>query len=252
MEHMIIGSSVRHYEEVGSTNDLALELAAAGAAEGTVVRADAQTAGRGRIGRSWNSGRGKGLYLTVILRPRLEPAALGLLSLAAGEAVRCALASVCGLEGRIKWPNDVLVSGRKIAGVLMESRTGSSGVEYIVLGIGINTDWELADREGDFRVPPTGISLETDAPAQTELLFTGLLAELDRIYRDICSGRTGGLVADVSSALDRQGRSATLSLPDRRVSGILEGITPDGGLILATESGQEIFHSGELDYEKKS
>jgi BirA family biotin operon repressor/biotin-[acetyl-CoA-carboxylase] ligase len=147
---------------IGSTNDRILELAAADAPEGAVVLARAQSAGRGRLGRQWRSGAGKGLYLSVLLRPRLPAGALGLLSLAAGAAVRRALAGACGLAGRIKWPNDVLVGGRKIAGVLIEGRSGSDGRHALAVGIGINTDWEPADREGEFRVPPTAVSLETD------------------------------------------------------------------------------------------
>jgi len=248
MKKIVIGSSVRHYATVSSTNDVALELASAGAVEGTVVRADEQQRGRGRIGRSWNSGAGKGLYLTVILRPEIPVSALGLLSLAAGASVREALRGISGLEGTIKWPNDVLVSGKKIAGVLIESRAGVSGISNLLLGIGINTDWEEADLKGEFRIPPTAVNLETGSPAQTELLFSSSLTALDRFYREVCSGECRRLLRAVSEQLDGKGRNATLSLPDRRVNGILEGITPDGGLILKTETGAERFYSGELEY----
>ena len=248
MNQNSIGNTVRHYEELTSTNDTALDLAAAGAPEGAVVRADAQTGGRGRIGRTWNSGRGKGLYLSVILRPQLPVKELGLLSLAAGAAVRAALRSAAGLDALIKWPNDVLVNGKKIAGVLMESRAGDSGVEYIVLGIGVNTDWDDGDLRGDFRVPPTAVNLETGVPAQQELLFSTLLAELDRIYREICSGKAERLIREVSDSLDRRGGEIILALPDRRISGILEGITAGGGLALRVSGSREIFFSGELDY----
>jgi len=244
----IIGSDIRHYKTVGSTNDVALELAAAGVPEGVVVYADAQERGRGRIGRSWNSGLGKGLYLSVILRPRIPVAALGLLSLAAGVAVREAILESFGLEGMVKWPNDLLVEGKKIAGVLIESRAGDGGQRYVVLGIGINTNWEEKDLEGEFRVLPTSLSLQTGEHIDIETFFPRLLCILDRYYQEICAAQGERLLANIVSCLDRKGKQVTLSLPDRSVEGIIEGIDSQGGLVLNSSSGVETFFSGELVY----
>ena len=224
MQETVIGSIIKQYGTVGSTNDIALKLAEQGAAEGMVIRADAQTRGRGRIGRSWNSGAGKGLYLTVILRPALPARSLGLLSLAAGAAIRAALKASSGLEGTIKWPNDVLVKGKKIAGVLLESRAGSSGVQHLVLGIGINTKWNEADLKGEFRVPPTAVNLQAGVPADRELLFNALLRELDGYYQELCKGDFSRLKGDVVRYLDRIGENVSLALPDRVSEGIIEGI----------------------------
>jgi BirA family biotin operon repressor/biotin-[acetyl-CoA-carboxylase] ligase len=121
---------------VDSTQAVAFALAAAGCADGTAVVADSQAAGRGRRGRAWLDEPGASLLLSVVLRPRLELSRLPLLSLAAAVAVAETLAEVAGLAPRLKWPNDVLVSGRKIAGILLESRLGATPL--VVLGIGLN------------------------------------------------------------------------------------------------------------------
>lgn len=243
----IVGCSVEEHETIGSTNDRILELAAAEAPEGTVVSARAQSAGRGRLGRQWRSGAGKGLYLSVLLRPRLPAGALGLLSLAAGAAVRRTLARTCGLAGQIKWPNDVLVGGRKIAGVLIEGRSGAGGSHILAVGIGINTDWDPADREGEFRVPPTAVKLETGSAAPVRELRDGLFAALDTLYRELQADGGASLLAEVHEHLHRRGETVTLELAGRRVSGVLEGLDRTGGLVLRGADGESMtFHSGEL------
>ncbi len=170
--------------EVPSTQAVAFDLAEQGAPDGAAVVADHQTAGRGRRGRSWHDVPGASLLVSILVRPRLEAARLPLLSYAAGLAVADALAAVAGLPTRLKWPNDVLVGGRKIAGVLLESRVpagvraaaaGDAGALTVtVVGIGVN----VAQRA----FPPplagraTSVALETGRPVDREALLVALLA----------------------------------------------------------------------------
>ncbi len=133
-----LAGPIRHFEEVGSTNAEALALAAGGAPEGTLVIAEAQRAGRGRLGRRWESPAGRNLYLSVILRPPTPPSETPPVTLLASVAVAETLKEDYGLEVRIKWPNDVLAEGRKISGILVEMSAEADRVHHLVLGIGVN------------------------------------------------------------------------------------------------------------------
>ena len=126
LKSRIIGSEILVFEETASTNDVVEQLAKSGASEGLVVFAESQTRGRGRHGRAWTSPRGKGLWFSVLLRPKLPPAAASRITVAAGVAVARAIHQTCGVEARIKWPNDVTVSGKKMAGILVETKSGIS------------------------------------------------------------------------------------------------------------------------------
>src|SRR5262245_53462096 len=133
-----LGSALLRFESVTSTNDVARLLAVEDAPEGTAVLAKVQTAGRGRQGRTWLSPPGDGLYLSVILRPAIHPARAGVITLAAAVAVAEILAVDFDIPADIKWPNDVLASGRKISGMLVESATEGSQLQYAIVGIGVN------------------------------------------------------------------------------------------------------------------
>ncbi len=161
---MTLGTPRLHLRETTSTNDRARELAAAGAPHGTLVTADAQSAGRGRQGRRWSAPPGRALLMSVVLR---EPHAL--LSLAAAVAV----ARACGPEARVKWPNDVQLAGRKVSGILAEGRPQEG---WAVLGIGINVALTPARLPGELRETATGLGL---TPADVPVILARVLAELD-------------------------------------------------------------------------
>src|SRR5713101_1771541 len=133
-----LGSSLLRFDSVSSTNDVARELALAGASEGLCVIAREQTAGRGRQGRSWSSPPGEGLYLSLILRPQVTASASAMITLAAAVAVAETLRLGFHAAADIKWPNDILVRGRKICGILVEAAIEGDRLQYAVLGIGVN------------------------------------------------------------------------------------------------------------------
>jgi BirA family transcriptional regulator, biotin operon repressor / biotin---[acetyl-CoA-carboxylase] ligase len=183
------------YFDVPSTNDVAAMLAESGAAEGTVVAADAQSAGRGRLGRHWSSPRGAGLYVSIVLRPRPEAAAL--LTLAAGVAVCEAIRAATGLTPDLKWPNDALIAGRKVAGILAEAGTTWSppsdaivphGLPHVVLGIGINVG--QAAYPADIAATATSIEAELGRPVDRGLVCAELLNALAIRYTEIQEGAT--------------------------------------------------------------
>jgi len=224
---------------VDSTQTVAFALAADGAADRTVVVAQAQTAGRGRHGRLWLDEPGASLLTSIILRPRLEPARLPTLSLAAGVAVVEALERVAGLKPRLKWPNDVLVDGRKLAGILLESRIGPSPL--VVLGIGVN----LAQRvfPADLAERATSVRLAAGRRVDADALLTALLESLD-------AWRTR-LETEGWAPIRERWRALTETL-GRRVSidgveGVAVDVDEDGALIVAEGDVRRRVVAGEVN-----
>src|SRR5512138_2373785 len=173
-----VGQVIHWYEEIGSTNDRAKELADAGAEHGEVVVAEAQTAGRGRRGRTWASPARKNLYLSVVLRPDLPPARAPELTLVASVAL-CDAIRQAGVEAGIKWPNDLLAGGRKIAGVLTELAAEPDRVHWVVLGAGVNVNARPEDFPEELRADATSVLIERRQPAPRALLAAACLTALE-------------------------------------------------------------------------
>jgi BirA family transcriptional regulator, biotin operon repressor / biotin---[acetyl-CoA-carboxylase] ligase len=212
-----------HYRAIGSTNARARELAGTGAVHGTLVTADAQSAGRGRQGRTWTAPAGRALLCSVVVR---DPPAL--LPLAGGVAV----AEVAGPEAQIKWPNDVLAGGRKVAGILVEGRPQEG---WAVIGIGLNVALRIEDLPEELRSTAGTLGLEPDAIEPT---LDALLAALERWISE-----DAGAVVEAVRA-----RDALLGRPVRWAGerGVGAGIDPDGRLVVETESGLVQLDAGEV------
>lgn len=244
-----LGDPAYYFHETTSTNDLAATYAERGAPEGTTVIAGAQTAGRGRLGRSWHSPPGAGLYASIVIR---DARAAPYLTLAGGVAVAGGVRAATGLPLEIKWPNDVVTPGtsgpsrrRKIAGVLAEGSSSSEGLQHVVLGIGINISpasfpQELADRAS---------SIETELGRTVEP--GGVLVE---VLAALASELAGLAAGDASGLLDRWRRLAPSAMgaavecetPAGRVSGIASGIADDGALLVRVGNRVERVIAGEV------
>jgi len=223
---------------VESTQAVAFTLAADGAPDRTVVVAEAQTAGRGRRGRTWHDEPGASLLASILLRPRLLPARLPTLSLAAGIAVAEALERVTGVTPRLKWPNDVLVGGRKLAGILLESRL--SATPLVVLGVGVN----LAQRT----FPPalaqraTSVRLATGRLIEPDALLGPLLEALD-VWRARLETEGGASICERWRALaDTLGRRVSID----GVSGVAVDVDEDGALIVLDGDERRRVVAGEV------
>ena len=142
MKGSLFGKRFHHFFKTDSTNHVAMELGYAGEPEGAVVLAEEQTAGRGRVGRSWHSERGTGIYVTLLLRPKLSPVQAPLLTMLAGLSARAAILAQTGLSAELKWPNDLLLGGEKLGGILTEMHAEPSTVRFVVIGLGINVNQE--------------------------------------------------------------------------------------------------------------
>lgn len=245
------GHEVEGHRQLGSTNTRAAAWAAEGAPEGSLVLAEEQTRGRGRMGRTWHAHPGQNLTFSLVLRPALPPDRFGLITLAAGVAVCQALDPLLApLRPAIKWPNDVLLGNAKCCGMLLESSFDGSGVDKraaVVLGIGLNVN--QAAFPAMLRSVSTSLLLETGRITPRAPLLAGLLAMLEARYDQLAA--PAGCEA-VRRAYER--RLAHLGRPVKLreagtphlVEGTVEGVTPAGALRLRTAPGLRIFHAGEV------
>jgi len=236
-----------YYQDIDSTNTRARVLASTGYPEGTVVVADMQTAGRGRRGRSWYSPSSQGIYMSLILRPVLPLKEISRISLLTAVAVAETLEEELNLPARIKWPNDILINDKKVAGILSEAVTDMDGIEYIVIGIGLNINNQLQDFPSDFRTTPTSARVEDEHPVSRVKVLQGLLARLESRYFNLLAGSFEGTLQKGKSLSVVIGQELRLDTINGFLVGQAVDIDDNGFLLLCDESG--IVHtiiSGEI------
>lgn len=231
-----IGARIECLDTIDSTNSRVRALGLEGAADGTVVTAEEQTAGRGRLGRSWVSPRGRNLYLSVLLRSRLDVSLLSQLSLTAGLAACEAVGEWCAAT--LKWPNDVLIGGRKGVGILAELEAGEAD-RFVVLGIGVNVNMSRAELPPELADKATSLAIECGREIDRAQVAGRLLTHLERRYDQL--HRVG--FADIAAAWNRLsamvGRQIRVDEPGGIVAGEVLGLAPDGALCLKREDGRE-------------
>jgi len=241
----IFAKHLHHYYKIGSTNTEAMQAAAEGAPEGCVLLAEEQLAGRGRGAHKWHSARSAGIYCSVVLRPPMPPSEALILSLAAGLAVQSAVAEVFpGLRPDLKWPNDVLLSGRKFCGILTEMNSEATRVRHLVVGVGINVNQGKFPAE--LREIATSLKGETGTEWSRVELCAALLKSLDREYRSLLED------AGARDAILRRFQEHSSSARGRRVrveenggiEGVTEGLDARGFLQVRTAEGLRTVLSG--------
>ena len=228
----VIGRSVRYYQSAGSTMDDTAEWARAGADEGAVVVAETQTASRGRLGRRWISDEGN-LYFSVLFRP--EPDALHLLSPLAGVAVARAVRQVAGLYPTIKWPNDIMIDGRKVAGILAESALSGSRVQHAVVGIGVNIALDVT-ADPEIAATATSLNHASESEIDRSELLRRILQHMDALYLDLRRGRSP--IVEWRRWLDTLGQRVTVTHHGSTDTGLAEDIDEHGNLLLRTDAGE--------------
>lgn len=231
-----LGSEVLRFDSLPSTNDRARDLAAAGSAEGTAVIARRQTSGRGRMGRSWSSPSGEGLYLSIILRPEVEPANSSVITLAAAVAVAETLSLDYGAAADIKWPNDVLVEGRKICGILVESAIEGDRVQHAILGIGINLSQEQFPEE--IRHTATSLLIETGRRVSADEIATHLFERLELWYRASLANPVKVLGRWEELASCARSCDVRITSFESVIEGVTRGLSERGGLMLESSDGE--------------
>lgn len=213
--------------------DELLALARAGAVAGTTLVAEYQTAGRGRTGRGWQAPPGTSLLLSVLLRPRLAPGELTPLALLTAACVAEAIEQTCGLQPRIKWPNDLLIRDRKVCGILASVSAASTSSPIVVLGIGLNVNVAAPDLPAE----ATSLLVERGQPSDRESLMATLLDRLGEMYRSFSGRQYGDWWGRASDRLAFVGETVVVRDQAREVRGVLTGVAPDGALCLRGEDG---------------
>ncbi len=226
-----VGQRVIYYPSLTSTMEVARREAQQGAAEGTVIIADEQTAGRGRRGRVWLSPRGS-IALSIILYPSLShlPSLIMLASLAVVHSIE----AVTGLKSQIKWPNDVLVNGRKVCGILIESDVQGNAVNYAIIGIGINANLRLADFPEILPIA-TSLSDELGRDVSRLSIIRCLLVETERVYLALSAG--GSIYEEWRDSLVTLGRRVCVKTGEAIYEGVAESVARDGSLLLRGPDG---------------
>jgi len=250
-ENRIIGRDIRVFEETNSTNDVVEKLARDGVKEGVVVFAEAQVRGRGRMGRRWISPPRKGLWFSVLLRPDLQPQAATQLTVAAATALCRAIHGQTSLSPSIKWPNDILLAGAKVAGVLTEMGAELDHVKHITLGIGVDVNLSAAEFPPELRKIATSLRLQTGQMVNRIDLAAAILRELDRDYARVTAGGFEGVANEWEQQCGTIGRRVTIHVGPRVLTGLAESLDDDGALLLRTEHGRlERIIGGDVTLEK--
>ena len=225
-------------DEVDSTQDLAFLLAEHGAPDGSAVVADRQVRGRGRLGRSWDSPAGAGLWCSVVLRPTRLPAAppnllVAATALAAAEAVE----AVSGVRALLRWPNDLLVGDRKVAGILLETRDFEPAAPLFVLGVGVNVSQDDTQFPEELRGAATSLRIESGRAPDRTALLAALFESLDRRRAALAAGDAAGIERDYSARAAYLGRAVTALEGSERREGVLESVSPTDGVVLRGPDG---------------
>lgn len=241
LETQTLGRRLIYLTSTTSTMDVARAEAEADAAEGTIVVAEEQTAGRGRFGREWVSPAGKNVYVTVLLRPAIDR--LRRLSMLAPLATVLAIEEAAGVTALIKWPNDVLLSGRKVSGVLIDTELAGAEPRYALVGIGINVNFDIP-ADSEISGIATSIKAETGREVPREPVLAALLNHIERLYRQ---EEAEPIRAAWKSRLDTLGKDVRLNFHGEVHEGLAEDVDAEGNLVLLRPDGtRQAFSAGEV------
>ncbi|MBN98982.1 MAG: biotin--[acetyl-CoA-carboxylase] ligase [Gemmatimonadetes bacterium] len=246
LETRCFGKQVQIYQEVDSTNDEVRQLAEQGAPEGSLVIAEGQRAGRGRRGRNWHSPPGTGLWCSLLAYPHAQTS-LGFLTLLFGVAIARAIRLHCGACAVLKWPNDILLGGRKVAGILCELHATAAGPAPLVAGFGINVNQE--DFPLELRASATSIYLHTAQKFQRAALLKRLLREIEQDYLCAAAGGEELIMDQARSFSSTLGRFVRVETDERKMGGYAVDLDASGALILADEGGvRRAVHAGDVHH----
>lgn len=234
------------YELIGSTNEAAHNFAKAGLPEGTLVVANTQSKGRGRLGRKWHSPPGKGLYFSLILRPNLPPGKTPGLSLTAGLAIIRAIYTTTGLKMQMKWPNDILNDKKKLAGILIELAAELDRVEYVIVGIGVDVNHDKKDFPRSLQKTATSLKIITSKEVPRIALLQNILTQFEQLYANFCQHGFKYIGSELKQHSAVLGKRVTLSLGRKKITGQALGFDDNGGLLIKSRSGLRSYTAGEV------
>ncbi|ADU73267.1 BirA family biotin operon repressor/biotin-[acetyl-CoA-carboxylase] ligase [Acetivibrio thermocellus AD2] len=250
----IIGQNIHCFSEIDSTNNYAKTLAQKGCDDGTVVLAEHQTQGRGRLGRSWDSMGGKGIWMSIVLRPAVGLEDVQIITLAAAVAVVLAFKKVMGIDAGIKWPNDIVLDGKKVCGILTEMSMEMERINFLILGIGINFSHEESEFPEEIRDRATSLGIYLKEKKGMDIsrfkrshLIRAILSELEEVYDMINEGKAGVIVEEWKKYSVTLGKEVVIKYREEQYTGIAQDVDQSGRLIVKQDDGtvREIL-SGEV------
>jgi BirA family biotin operon repressor/biotin-[acetyl-CoA-carboxylase] ligase len=235
------------FNTAASTNILAMDMAACGCTEGTIVIADTQTAGKGRLGRTWLSPAGKNLYMSMVVRPDMPPRDATALTLLSAIACASALIKYCGMPVSIKWPNDLIAGGLKIGGILTEIRADIDRIYHAVVGIGINVNLSCEDMPAEINQVATSVLIETGRRFSRTGLAAEIITEFDRWYELLLTKGKKVVMERWIELSDTIGKQVRVAVGDLIFAGTAEGIDDEGLLIIRLADGSSRkFSAGDV------
>jgi BirA family biotin operon repressor/biotin-[acetyl-CoA-carboxylase] ligase len=242
----ILGKEVLSYRSLGSTNQLGFRLAEAGAGEGMLILADEQSRGKGRMGRGWYSPPGLGLWISLILRPNIPPFKAPGLSICAGLALAQTIRQLTGLDARIKWPNDCLMNGLKVGGILLELSAELDRTNFVIAGIGVNVNHLPKDFPTRLSGRATSIRMEWGKELSRVRLLTSFMQRFESLYLDFKKKGLSPqrqLIKKFSSLL---GKKVAVKFGRERIEGLAQDIDDYGSLVIRTPKGERVVRAGEV------
>lgn len=236
LETRVVGKEIVYRDTIDSTNALAFELAAAGCNEGLCVIAETQSSGRGRRRREWRSPHARNIYASCVLRPALHPTEVAPLTFISCLAAFDAVTAV-GLTPTLKWPNDVLVNGKKICGTLIELSAEPEVVRFAVVGVGLNVNMEESDMDGEIREKATSLFLETKKRFERTSVCGMLMGGVEKYYEMLKARGTDEICRLWEERANIRGVFMEIAQADKVCRGVSEGIDRDGAMLLREENG---------------
>jgi BirA family biotin operon repressor/biotin-[acetyl-CoA-carboxylase] ligase len=241
-----LGNRFYYFPEIDSTNNYARALAEAGAPEGVVIVAEQQSHGRGRLARPWISPPHVNLYCSIILRPTLPPARAPQITLAAAVALSDAVAQFSPITPAIKWPNDILAGGKKLAGVLTEAVSNAQRLEFVILGIGVNINYQRTNMPVEIRRGATSLAILAGRELRREAFLIRLIQDLDRCYAVLEERGFAALAPQWDARFSLRGRAVRVKMTDRTITGRAIGIDSDGFLMVESSGVCERIIAGDV------
>jgi BirA family transcriptional regulator, biotin operon repressor / biotin---[acetyl-CoA-carboxylase] ligase len=234
----IFSGNIIIHQSLSSTNNTAKDLYLKGAAHGTIVMAEEQTAGRGRMERKWFSPPYKNILFSILLRPDMKAENVYALTLALAVSGIDAIKAICNLSAMIKWPNDIYSNNKKLAGILTEFSIRGKTPAYVVLGMGLNANWG-PDESPDILFTPTSLIQETGAPVSRNRLMAVILKRFEYLYNDIINERMEEFIIRCNGLSLLTGKKVSVDTGDEIISGKAIGIDKDGGLFIEMQDGDK-------------
>ncbi len=246
----IIGKRVHYFEEIDSTQNFAQQIAADKKENGTIVIAEKQTSGRGRLDRKWTSPKG-GIWFSLIIHPKFDVSSSTLIPILSAVALSKSIKKILGVETEVKWPNDIILNGKKVAGILVDASVQANNIEYLILGIGINFDIDIKKLEKRLSKTPNFYGVNSlrgnNNKTPPKILLKEFLFQFEKNLSSLDKGEKAKIVKEWTKKAAGIGRKITINTSSGKISGISQGIDTDGALKIKTRKKIERILVGDVD-----